>query len=336
MANPTARTPIGATGLSLTRFGLGTAPLGNLFQEVPEDDAQATFSAAFDAGIRYVDTAPLYGYGLAESRAGRALAQYPRSAFVVSTKVGRLLREGARGAGETDGDGETFYRANPQLYAQFDFSYDGVMRSLEESLERLGLEQVDIVYIHDPDDHYDAAVKGAYRALDRLRRDGVIRAVGAGMNQWQMLSRFLDDCDFDCVLLAGRYTLLEQPALAELLPKCLARNVAVINGGVFNSGLLANPLPGATYNYVQAPPELIERSRRIAAVCARHDVPLMAAALQFPLGHPAVASVLSGVKSAAELHQNLRMFELPIPARLWDDLKAAGLLDPAAPVPDGG
>jgi D-threo-aldose 1-dehydrogenase len=219
----------------------------------------------------------------------------------------------------------------------FDFSYDGVLRSVEESLARLGLDRIDILHIHDPDEHYEAALTGAYRALDRLRAEGTIRAVGAGMNQAEMLVRFARAADFDCFLLAGRYTLLDQSGLAELLPLCAERGIAIIIGGVYNSGVLADPHgDGATFNYRPAGMRLLERARRLDAVCARFGVPLKAAAIQFPLGHPAVSVVLNGARSVAELEENAAMFRTPIPPELWAALKAEGLLPEGVPVPTAG
>jgi len=336
MPNPTERARIGHTDLNVTQLSLGAAPVGNLLKKVSEKDAIETFKAAFKAGIRYVDTAPYYGYGLAENRLGRALADQNREEFVISTKVGRLIRPGQRSGSELfDGD-QPYYRANLDMRCVFDYSYDGVMHSHEESLERLGLDRVDILHIHDPDDHFELAVKGAYKALDRLRSEGTIQAVSAGMNQWEMLSRFMDHGDFDCFLLAGRYTLLEQTALTEFLPKCVQRGVSIILGGVFNSGLLADPRPGITFNYEVAPQKLIDQALRIAAVCEGHGVSLKAAALQFPLAHPAVATVLTGVRSAAEFEENERLFRHPIPRDMWQELKDKGLLVEDAPVPGAG
>ncbi len=333
MRNPTDQARIGQTDLYVTRLSLGTAPIGNLLQKVAEADADGAFKAAFSAGIRYVDTAPYYGYGLAENRLGRALAGQNRDDYVVSTKVGRLIRPGRRTVTELyDGD-KPFYLANPEMCSVLDYGYDGVMRSHQDSLKRLGLDRVDILHIHDPDDHFEWAVKGAYKALDCLRSEGAIKAVSAGMNQWEMLSQFMDHGDFDCFLLAGRYSLLDQTALSELLPKCLERGVSIILGGVFNSGLLADPRPGITFNYVAAPQELIDRAIRMFRVCEGHGVPLKAAALQFPLGHPAIATVLTGVRSAAEFKENERLFRHPIPDEMWQELKTEGLLAEEAPVP---
>lgn len=324
---------LGRTGLRVTRLGLGSAPLGNLFQPVEEGEAEATVARAYDLGVRYFDTAPLYGVGLAEQRLGRALRRYPRQSFVLSTKVGRLLRPQPPADPSARDEGAVLYQATPPLVPRFDFSYDGVMRSLEESLERLGLECVDILLIHDPDQHEQEALEGAYRALDRLRAEGRIGAVGAGMNQTEMLARFARRADFDCFLLAGRYTLLDHSGLTELLPLCAAKGIAIIIGGVYNSGILANPRPGATFDYRPAPPALVARAQQLQAVCARHGVPLKAAAIQFPFGHPAVATVLNGARSVAEVEENERMLRWPVPAALWEELRAEGLLPAEAPVP---
>jgi D-threo-aldose 1-dehydrogenase len=325
--NPRERVPLGRTKLTVTRFGLGTAPLAGLFEAVDEAKAIRTIERAWDAGIRFFDTAPLYGHGLAELRLGKVLRHKPRDEFTLASKVGRLLRADA-----APEPGQSF-RGVPPVNPVFEFSYDGVMRSFQESLERLGLDRIDILHIHDPDHHYDAALGGAYRALDRLRADGVIGAVGAGMNQAEMLTRFAREGDFDCFLLAGRYTLLDQVALEELLPECLERGIAIIAGGVYNSGILADPKPGAHYNYQTAPTHLIERAQRIRDVCSRHGVPLKAAAMQFPLGHPAVTCVVVGCRSVEQLDESLQMFEFDIPPALWEDLKADSLLPAEAPSP---
>ena len=325
--NPSERVLLGRTALSVTRFGLGTAPLAGLFEEVPEDKALQIIERAWDAGIRHFDTAPLYGHGLAEMRLGKALRDKPRDEFVLASKVGRLLRADA-----PPEPGQSF-RGTPPVNPVFDFSYEGVMRSVDESLERLQLERIDILHIHDPDNHYNEAVQGAYKALDHLRSEGVIRAVGAGMNQAEMLARFARDGDFDCFLLAGRYTLLDQVAVNELLPLCLERGIGIIAAGVYNSGILADPKPGARYNYTAAPEPLLERARQIRTVCDRHGVQLKAAAVQFPLGHPAVNCVVVGCRSVAQLDESLEMFEVDIPPALWKDLKAQGLLHEGAPTP---
>lgn len=297
-------------------MGLGTAPLGGLYEPVGEEDALRVVEEAWRAGVRYFDTAPLYGHGLAEKRIGAVLRTKPRDEFVISTKVGRLLR-----AGVPPEPGQAF-KGTPPVNPVFDFTYDATMRSVDESLERLGLDRVDILLIHDPDDHYEEALNGAYRALDRLRSEGTVRAIGAGMNQSAMLARFARDANFDCFLLAGRYTLLDRSGAQELLPLCVERGIAVIAGGVFNSGILAEQGPDAHFNYRPAPPELIELVHHIKAVCERHGVDMKAAALQFPLRHPAVKSVLTGCRSVVELDENVSLFHTQIPEALWEELDA--------------
>jgi D-threo-aldose 1-dehydrogenase len=322
---------LGQSGVRVSALSLGTAPLGNLFAPVAETDAEATVRAALAAGLSYLDTAPHYGVGLAERRLGRVLAGLPREAFTVSTKVGRLLRPLA--PGET-ADPEGFAGAAPGKRV-WDFSRAGVRRSLEESLARLGLDRVDIALLHDPDDHEREAYDQAFPALAELRDQGVVAAVGAGMNQAEMLTRFVRDLELDLVLVAGRYSLLDQRALAELLPTCAARGTAVVVGGVFNSGLLADPRPGATFDYAPAPPELVARAVRLGEVCARHGVPLRAAALAFPFGHPAVTSVLVGARSPDEVEDAAASFGRPVPGDLWAELAATGLLPEHVPTPAG-
>jgi D-threo-aldose 1-dehydrogenase len=329
MAVPTV--VLGRGGLRVSALALGTAPLGNLFAPVATDDADASVRSALEAGLTYLDTAPHYGLGLAERRLGRVLAGLPRDRFVVSTKVGRLVRPLAPGeTADPEGFADT-----PPAKRVWDFSGDGVRRSLEESLERLGLDRVDIVLVHDPDDHEREAHEQAFPALIELRDQGVVTAIGAGMNQAEMLTRFVRDLDLDVVLVAGRYSLLDQRALAELLPTCAARGTAVVVGGVFNSGLLADPRPGATFDYAPAPPELVERAARLAEVCARHETPLRAAALAFPFGHPAVTSVLVGARTAAEVSDAVACFGRPVPDELWAELVATGLLPTDVPIPAG-
>jgi len=325
------RAVLGRTGLSVSALALGTAPLGNLYAALSEQEAEATVRGALAAGLRYVDTAPHYGLGVAERRLGRVLAGLPRDDFVLSTKVGRLLRP--LDEGET-ADPQGFVDV-PRLERVWDFSRDGVRRSLEGSLRRLGLERVDVVLLHDPDHHEREACEQAFPALAELREQGVVRAIGAGMNQAEMLARFVRDLDLDVVLVAGRYTLLDQRALVELLPACAMRGVAVVVGGPFNSGLLADPRPGASYDYAPAPAALVARAIRIGEVCARHGVPLRAAALAFPFGHPAVTSVLVGVRSAAEVEDDLAMYATAVPDELWQELASSGLLPGDVPVPAG-
>jgi D-threo-aldose 1-dehydrogenase len=333
--DPAARVPLGKTRLTVTRLGLGTAPLGNLFEAVEDAQARAVVERAWELGLRLFDTAPLYGHGLAERRLGQALRPRPRDEFALATKVGRLLRPDAPPDASQFYRGEPFFKNVPPVNPVFDFSYNGVLRSVEESLERLNLDRVDILHIHDPDRHYEAALAGAYPVLDRLRREGVIAAVSAGMNQWQMLARFAREADFDCFLLAGRYTLLDQTALRELLPLCLEKRIAIIAGGVYNSGILAGVRPGAHFNYIPASPAILARAQRLDAICRRHGVPLRAAAIQFPLAHPAVAAVVIGVRSTEQLEDSVAMFRQEIPATLWEEMKGEGLLPAAVPVPAG-
>jgi D-threo-aldose 1-dehydrogenase len=288
---------------------------------VSDDDARAAVDAAWDGGIRAFDTAPHYGLGLSERRLGGALRRRPRDEYVITTKVGRLLEP--VGSGSQVGRDTGGFAVPARYVRRFDYSADGVRRSLEASLGRLGLDRVDIALIHDPDDHVEQALREAYPALEKLRAEGTVRAIGVGMNQAAMLTRFVTDTDVDAVLIAGRYTLLDKTAARELLPAALRRGVSVIAGGVFNSGVLAAPVAGAAYDYHAAPDELIERARRLAETCARFGVPLRAAAARFPLTHPAVASVLIGARSAAEITDALRLRALDIPAALWDSLATA-------------
>jgi D-threo-aldose 1-dehydrogenase len=315
----------------LTELSLGCAQLGNLYRAVTDEQATATVHAAWGVGIRYFDTAPHYGLGLSERRLGAALAGLPRDEYVVSTKAGRLLEPVSRGDARDD-EGFDVLATHRRVW---DFSRDGVLRSLSDSLARLGLDRVDIVYLHDPDEHYREVLDTAYPALEELRGQGVVRAIGAGMNQSAMLAEFARHTDMDLFMLAGRYTLLEQPALDDLLPVCQARSAGIVAAGVFNSGLLANPTPraDAKYNYDDAPPELVKRARRIASVCARHGSSLPAAALAFPLGHRAVLSVCVGARSPAQVEGNAALHRAPPPSELWTELQAEGLLRPDAPVP---
>lgn len=339
--DPTERRVIGRTGLSVTRLGLGGASIGGLFHETNPLDAAATIDRAWELGVRLFDTSPLYGYGTSERRMGEALRGRPRDDFVLSTKVGRLIRpideipEGADVDRQSfDGRDDAFYRGTGPVRPVFDYSGDGVVRSIEESLERLGLDRVDIALIHDPDDHWAAAIGDAYPALHRLREQGVVRAIGAGMNQSPMLARFAREGNFDVFMVAGRYTLLDQEAAAELLPLCQARGVAVLVAGVMNSGLLVGPRPGATFDYVPAPRELVQRAERLATICERHGVTLKAAAIQFPLAHPAVTALVAGVRSPAHLDEYPTLMRERIRASFWDELRNEGLIPADAPVPE--
>jgi D-threo-aldose 1-dehydrogenase len=307
----------------LSRVGFGGAPLGNLFSAVDDETAVAAIDAAWQSGIRYFDTAPHYGLGLSERRIGAALRDRPRDEFVLSTKVGRILEPVDGPVDSSDDQGF----AVPAAYTRrWDFSADGVARTIEDSLDRLGLDRIDIAYLHDPDDHVEQALTEAYPALEKLRDEGLIRAIGVGMNQSAVPTRFVTETDIDVVLLAGRYTLLDQSAADDLLPAAEARGVTIVLGGVFNSGLLADPRNAATYNYVPAPPELIQRALAIEAVCLAHEVPLRAAALQFGLRHPTVASALIGIRDADQARDCAAMAGVTVPETLWQDLRDRGLI----------
>jgi D-threo-aldose 1-dehydrogenase len=338
--DPTGRVTLGRSGVTVTRLGFGTAEIGGLFRPVTNADAAAVLEHAWSLGIRYFDSAPLYGQGDSELRLGRLIAGQPRGTFAVSTKVGRLLYRPDEVPDGAAIDPQPLYkhddpgwRAAPAVEVVFDYSRDAIRRSVEASLRRLKLERIDILYIHDPDDHWDDAIGEAYPALEQLRAEGVVRAIGAGMNQAEMLARFAREGDFDVFLLAGRYTLLDHSALRELLPVAAARGVSIVAGGLMNSGLLADPRPGATFNYSPAPPELLARAQRLRDVCERHRVPLRAAAIQFPLAHPAVTSIVAGVRTPAHLDDYPRFMRQPIPGDLWAELRAEGLIPPDAPTP---
>ena len=330
-----ARRQIGRTGLYVTELGLGCATLGGSRIAVARQTAEAIVAAAWDAGVRYVDTAPFYGVGQAERAVGDALRERRRDDWVLSTKVGRLLRPNPSG---TCADG----RHHPLPFDPvYDYSYDGIMRSFEDSLQRLGLARIDILYVHDIGAYQHGAEAhpalmrtlrdSGYRALESLRGSGAVKAIGIGVNEREVLLEAMEWGQWDAFLLAGRYTLLEQAPLDDLLPKCLAAGTSIVVGGPLNSGILAGR---DTWNYAPAPPEVVARVKAIAAVCDRHSVPLAAAALQFPLAHPAVAAIIPGPRNAEEFAANLGLLRHPIPAALWADLRQAGLLHPAAPVPN--
>ena len=333
---------IGTTALSVTELGFGASPIGGFRATITEAEAQTLLETAWQGGVRFFDTSPFYGYGRSELRLGHFLRQCPREEFIISTKIGRVMH--AEQPGE---EAPADLRSNglPGFIPTFDYTYDGVMRSLEQSCLRLGISRMDILFVHDIDfwtiqdrelldQRFRTLMDGGYRALDELRRAGVIGAIGCGLNEADMCLRFAKAGDFDCMLLAGRYTLLEQGALDEFLPYAEAHDVSVIIGGPYNSGILAGDVPDhATHDYKAAPRHLIEKARRIAAVCQRHRLPLAAAALQFPLAHPAVVSVIPGALSAHEVQQNLSHLRQPIPAALWQELRAEGLLAPTAPLP---
>jgi D-threo-aldose 1-dehydrogenase len=318
---------LGGSGVEVSGLAFGAAVIGNLYTEVAEEQAHEAVTAAWQRGIRYFDTAPHYGLGLSERRLGAALREHPRAEYTLSTKVGRRLHPSDAG-----GDDLANGFAVPATHRRvWDFTADGVRRTLEASLERLGLDRVDVVYLHDPDDHAEQAFHEGYPALEKLRSEGVVGAIGAGMNQSEMLARFVRDTDIDVVLCAGRYTLLDQSALTELLPAAVERGVSVVIGGAFNSGLLADPRPGVTFNYAQAPGEVLDRALRMKAVAERHGITLRAAALAFCAAHPAVASVLVGARSAAEVHDCADQFATPVPAAFWQELRDTGLLTTEEP-----
>ena len=335
--DPSATRRVGQREIAVSLLGVGTAPFGSFVREDTDASIATAFANLYGEGLRYFDTAPFYGLGLAEHRLGAALRTIDRRSVVISTKVGRLMRprEGGIAPGVHSG--------TPAFEVAFDYSYDGTMRSLEHSLQRLGTNAVDIVLIHDVnrrwqgdlvDQRYHEAMQGAHRALVELRAAGTIKAFGVGVNDWGILLRFAADGDFDCFMLAGRYTLLDHSALETFLPDCERRGISVLMAAPFNSGILATGArPGATFFYVQAEPEILARTRRIEEICARHDVALPAAALQFPLAHPTVASVVTGIRSAAEAHANVAHCRASIPRAFWDELKHEALIAAQAPVP---
>lgn len=342
--DPLARRRLGKSGVELTAMGFGGAPLGELFTRVSDADAETTLEAAWAAGIRYFDTAPWYGRGQSEHRVGRYLYRQERRDFVLSTKIGRILRAPRNPAAFETG----FWAGGLHFDHVFDYSYDGIMRAYEDSLQRLGMNRIDLLVIHDLDYwHHTVEAKVAaflgqlatsgWRALDELKSAGLIKGIGAGINELGLIPRFLDLVDLDFFLLALRYTLMEHDVLDEELPYCQRRDVGIVVGGVFSSGITATgPVPGAKYNYADATPEVMEKVRQIEAVCQRHAVALPAAALQFPLAHPAVTSVIPGGFAPHHINANLAHMRAAIPAGFWAELKAEGLIRADAPVPDAG
>jgi D-threo-aldose 1-dehydrogenase len=337
------RRKIGKTNLEVTELGLGGAPMGGFRATISDAEAIVLTDAAYEGGVRYFDTSPFYGYGRSELRMGAALRQRPREEYVLSTKVGRVLHAMKPGE-KTPAD----FRQNglPGFAPDFDYTYDGVMRSLEHSHLRLGLARIDIALIHDVDfwtikdraildQRFKTVMDSGFKALDELRKAGVVGAIGVGINESDTSLRFIQAGNFDCMLLAGRYTLLEQGGLEAFLPECVKRNVSVILGGPYNSGILTGGVkPGATHDYVAASVSLIEKAQKIEAVCQRHGVALGAAAMQFPLFHPAVCAVIPGALSATEVKQNIARLSVKIPVELWSELKREKLLDPNAPTPN--
>ena len=331
----------GNDGLNFTELGMGTAPLGNLYKAVTEEEAHQTLEAAWEVGCRYFDTAPLYGLGLAETRMNQFLKGKPRDAYVLSTKAGRLL-EVCKPELRT-GIGKFF--DTPTRRELFDYSYNGIMRSVEFSLERLGVDRIDILYAHDLDIFNQGSKEvmearmadffaSGYRAMANLRDQGVVTAIGAGINEWEAAQTLLEQCDLDLILLAGRYTLLEQEALNSFLPLCEERQVGIILGGPYNSGILATgAIPGAWFNYDPAPQDILDRVTGIEAICKSHNVRLIEAALRFPLFHPCVVTTIPGAQSVSQVKDNAANISVTIPEGLWADLKSAKLLRPDAPTP---
>jgi D-threo-aldose 1-dehydrogenase len=314
--DPLAKRRIGKTNLYVTCLGLGCAGLA---RSDNDEQANKTFHAAFNQGINYFDTAPLYGRGLSEIRLGHALKKQKRETFIISTKVGRIVKSDNK---------------ESPIEVGYDYSGKGILESYNESLRRLKVEKVDILFIHDPDNYYETAINEAYPTLDKLRSNGFVQAIGAGMNQWKMELRFAEEGDFDCFLLAGRYTLLEQTALKEFLPYCLEHKISVIIGGPYNSGILAsNRESEGRYNYREAPRDIIEKANRLKELCMEFNVPLKAASLQFVLAHPAVASVIPGTKSPEHQVENFDLMKFPIPYEFWDALKDRDIIDEEAPTP---
>ncbi len=332
------RRRIGRTSLRVTPLGFGGAPLGNLLAPVSDADAAAAVAAAWANGCRYFDTAPFYGYGLSERRIGDGLRGRARDEFLLSTKVGRLIRPGEHESKVSEG-----FQSPLPFHAVYDYSYDAVMRSIEDSYQRLGLDRIDVALMHDIGrlthearhaEVMKTAMAGGYRALEELRRNGDVGAIGLGVNEIAVCNEAMESGDFDCFLLAGRYTLLEQEPLNQFFPACQVRGISIIVGGPFNSGILVRAeRPDATYNYAVAPAAIRERVRRLSQICAAHGVLLPDAALQFCLAHPAVASVIPGARNASEAASHWQMLKSKIPTAFWDELRAAGLLHPAAPIP---
>lgn len=325
------------SGLELTALGMGGAVIGGLYTATSDADARAAVDEAWALGLRYFDTAPYYGFTLSEHRFGMALRDRPRADYVISTKVGRLMQPDA-----TVQPGENGWAAPLPFRPIFDYTYDGVMRSHDDSLQRLGLAHVDMLFVHDIGRtthgelhaHYwqQLTSGGGFKALDALRNSGQVGAIGLGVNEWEIVFDSMQEIDLDCTLLAGRYTLLEQTSLSPLLAACERAGNAIVIGGPFNSGILAG-LP--KFNYMDAPAEIVQRVAALEAVCRSFEVPLPAAALQFPMAHPAVVSCIPGVKDVAQLRQNVAWFDMPIPASLWSTLQSQGLIDERAPVPTG-
>lgn len=351
--DPKKRVSIGNTDVEITQLGCGTSALGGLFKSVPYDIAEKTINVCMDYGIHYFDTAPLYGYGFSEILLGSVLNNYPRNSYMVSSKVGRLLlKEGPEEKRDTSilFKGEPIIRREESVKTYFDFSYDGVLKSFEQTQIRTGIDYFEILFIHDPFWYPNEALNGALKALDELKRNKSIGAIGCGMTEWEMLVTFAHESDFDCFLLAGPYTLLDQSAITELLPLCVDKKIAVINGSIYNSGLLCNPHPSnikkssehngnitnwvgnITYKYKPANQFIISKMIKIKEICDYYSTPVMAAAIQFSLAHPAIMAVLMGPRSPEQAIQNINMFKYDIPIDLWKDLKESNLIHSDTPI----
>lgn len=323
------------SGLSLTRLGMGCAAIGGLYHSCDATDARLAVDAAWDLGLRYFDTAPFYGYTLSEHRLGEALRERPRTQFTISSKVGRLMKPDRSVRPGDDG-----WAAPLPFRPHYDYTYEAILQSHQDSLQRLGIECIDILFVHDigamthgalHDQYWQQLTKGGgFRALEQLRQSGQVKAIGLGVNEAEVVYQAMQECDLDCTLLAGRYTLLEQASLSPLLEACVKQGNAIIIGGPFNSGVLAG---NGKFNYADAPHEVMQRVGQLKSVCEQFDVPLQAAALQFPMAHPAVVSCIPGGRDVAQLRQNAAWFEQSIPAEMWQALKRAGLIDERAPVP---
>lgn len=329
--NPFATRELGHTGVRLTQLGLGGTSVGNLFGKITDDDGVRVVRRAYDMGIRYFDTAPLYGCGTSERRFGLGLKEHPRSSYVVSNKVGRHLVPDTSGTGEGK---LKHYPDDEPFRLVMDFSPDAIRRGFEDSLKRMDMDYFDIVFVHDPQLHVYPVIDDVFPVLAKMKEEGLVKAIGCGINFADCCKLFLEFCDWDCFLLALRYNLLEQSPLAEFFPLCEQRGVGVVVGSALHSGILATgAIEGAKYNYRPAPPAIMAKVKRIERVCAAHDVPLAAAALQFPLGHPVVASVITGSRSPDRFARNVEQMKTDIPAAFWSDLKAEGLLPAHAPTP---